>query len=419
MSISSHYSAYRDSLVLLHDLIEQGQGDSEAADALRERMDVVWMRLQPNEIRLIRDLSADFYGVNADAKDAKAGARFRDEITNIRFRTYAEVQWRMLYNDLKRCEGLLKAEYVFYYKSTIWGKFGDQPAALWLLKKCTEIDASNLNFKYLYLGLLRKLEPNDAVDEALKIAAIRDQAPLLLFKAADILLEHASESASVDTSDYQRILSVYQQAFANVARLGQSEIPRSVLYGGRVVMGLCFSRIGKMVDAENSYAEAIRINPDSDVAFVARGILYYDWKTEAALKDFDRAIKMKAPLVWPYFCMAHWALKNADHKACIKFCKLALDHTVEPEIKAQIVQWHAISRFHFNKSKDDLGKGLKKARELSPHSLDIEHNLIIFESEDQSKAAEHWDLLGEHDVLGYAAHWRPREAELELDAVLA
>ena len=53
----------------LHDLIRSGDGDSEAADQLRDEMDGLWNRMTPEERKLSRDLSADLHSLGKPMPD--------------------------------------------------------------------------------------------------------------------------------------------------------------------------------------------------------------------------------------------------------------------------------------------------------------------------------------------------------------
>src|SRR5438034_643962 len=55
---------YVDRLVRLHRLIAAGQGDSDAAEAVRDEMDLPWRKMSEREIALARDLSIDLYTIS-------------------------------------------------------------------------------------------------------------------------------------------------------------------------------------------------------------------------------------------------------------------------------------------------------------------------------------------------------------------
>lgn len=53
-----------DLMVKLHQLISRGEGDSDAADAIRDEVDPLWDRLDARERELYRRLSMDLYNLH-------------------------------------------------------------------------------------------------------------------------------------------------------------------------------------------------------------------------------------------------------------------------------------------------------------------------------------------------------------------
>ena len=53
-------------LIELHELIANGNGDGDEADAVRDAMDVPWQRLSDAQQSLVEDLSADLYTLQDD-----------------------------------------------------------------------------------------------------------------------------------------------------------------------------------------------------------------------------------------------------------------------------------------------------------------------------------------------------------------
>jgi len=54
-------------LVRLDQMMADGRGDSEEADALRDLMEVSWYQMTPEELEIARQLSADLYTLHNDA----------------------------------------------------------------------------------------------------------------------------------------------------------------------------------------------------------------------------------------------------------------------------------------------------------------------------------------------------------------
>lgn len=424
MNISSHYEKYREMLIALHKFIAQGNGDSSAADDLRDKMDQVWVKLSSGEITLIRYLSSDLYGVNLEAKDLNSGQEFKRVLEETKFRPQSDTEWHKLHKALIGCEGLFPPNLVYYYKSRMWNGLGDPVAGLFFTKKSIELDPDNMNVRYLYLSQLWNTLPTEALNEANTIAGNRDARALLLFKAADIIFSNAELNQDTPNSVYEKVLGVYKNAFRNIVEFHEKQIPASVPYGAMVFMGLCWKRIGNHSEAEKSLSDAIQealiLKRDSSVALIARGILNYGVKTDNAVTDFNEAIKKKASLVWPYFFMAHWALNNNEFAPCVRYCDMADKWPADREVKAELIQWRAISSFNIDANLNALRSNLSRAHELAPNNPIIETNLNWAKQIGETKSQITWSVPNLQQISDFAEnHWTPDVSVPEMDAAFA
>jgi hypothetical protein len=72
-SYSPDYAEYERLLLKLHDLMTQGKGDSEEADAIRDAMDDPWNRLTAVEAARASGLSAVHPGAGSTSVRTRAG----------------------------------------------------------------------------------------------------------------------------------------------------------------------------------------------------------------------------------------------------------------------------------------------------------------------------------------------------------
>lgn len=359
-------------------------------------MDTFWEELSDDEIEQIRALSADLYGVNTKAKSRLAALEVSKLLMQGNPQFTVASYWRQLLKSLKRCEALFPSSQVYYYKSKVWENLGDSESALWLLRKGVEADPDNANIHYIFLTQLLKFCPDEAIQRANAIASERRRPALLLFKAAEILLAQAELQEAVTPPVYQKIIILLEEALRGGSN--QNDLPKSISSGGHVLAGLCWKRLGEIERAELEYTQALKADPESLVALVARGILNYGRKTPSALDDFQSAIEKKAPLVWPYFFRAHWAITTSRFDECIKMCQGGLNLSKDPDIVANLFQWLAIARFKIGGTKTDLRNTLTHAVLLSPTNQRINLSLNTVDEISQDRPIDRASILENEDM---------------------
>jgi hypothetical protein len=128
--IAHRSAAYEEVVTLLkqvHEFIRRGEGDSAAADVLREAMDMHWEHLSAKEERLANQLSADLYALvdlppidppppPASALESLAQAQ-------------GAGQWEDVLLLLRQHRGLLTPEQRASWRALAWGALGDAETA--------------------------------------------------------------------------------------------------------------------------------------------------------------------------------------------------------------------------------------------------------------------------------------------------
>ena len=71
---------------------------------------------------------------------------------------------------------------------------------------------------------------------------------------------------------------------------------------GLTALATCYREIGDNQRAYGYYSRAIQLDPSNDALLTARGMLMYGPDPNATA-DFEQAIRLGTPLVWPLFLL--------------------------------------------------------------------------------------------------------------------
>ena len=360
-------------------------------------MDRAWAQLDSEEIGLVRELLADLQGIKSLAKDKSAAERLPELLQDASLQPAGVTVWREFLETLRKCEGLVPAWGVFAYKARAWEALGDEESSLLFLRKSLASDPGNARLEYTLLGQFWRIRSDEAVERANRIAEDASSHPLLLFKAAEILFGDNEQREAGKSSEYRRCIALFEKVSQRGTEVHDPP-PRSVFSGAHVLAGLCWERLQNKVNAEAEYSEALRLDPNSVVALVARGKLSYGEDNAAAREDFQRAVELKARLVWPYFFLAHASLRNSKFQECIAYCTEGLKRTNDPDIAANLWHWLGISRYMANGNKSELEGSLNRAKALSPANRDIDRNQKLLSEIEQSEEIEFWQIPPEEEI---------------------
>jgi tetratricopeptide (TPR) repeat protein len=261
------YRHYEDLLKQVHFLISAGKGDSEEADAVRERMDAPWYKLSEPERTRLKGLSADLYQLQDDeiletpiAPHPSLDA-FREQIS------YAQ-EW----NDWDAVLGLLRRrpfdalpESVAAWRARAYDALGHFDTAILFLDhafRTTPTEPTYLGLRMMFLSGAGRLE--EAVKDAERFIAGRNTEPLLLIASADILLQRAQRnSSSAGAEAYERILDKLRPVLReNGAKSG---IPVSYFVIGQLVKAVCLCQLGRFEETMAAINAALEMDPGDRV----------------------------------------------------------------------------------------------------------------------------------------------------------
>lgn len=361
----------------LHAIIRAGRGNDDEADQVREQMVDIWETLSPERRTLLDNLSGDLFMLAGDEVLETGETPSRSFAQTMD--AWQRDDWVATLTLLRRSEvrATVPDHRVAYIRGRCWSSLGYFEAALAFFEHAAHLAPDNDNYAYLALdALLRSGRMDEALERA--NAILREQAPSVrrMFKAADVLFHAAWHfDEAVAATVYKRVLLVLDRALALDASLPAEERLSSLTVGGYVVKGLCHEHLEQPLEAKQAYTAALAVDPESDAALTARGLVSLDTDRAAALRDFERAVKKGTPLLWPYLYLAHDALQSGEFRRCLDMSQQAMARTRAPVLRANLMEWMAIASLVLSPGSKMSVALLQDAQAANPLSDRIAANL--------------------------------------------
>ena len=141
-SANTAYSQYEVLLCELHRLIARGEGNSEAADVIRERMETSEQELSEQELRRLNCLSADLYMLQDDEIFEKAETEERTpEVLGAALnRACEQEEWETVLALLRKGPTFLPRHAIAYLRGIAYEALGHRETALLFLSYAARID---------------------------------------------------------------------------------------------------------------------------------------------------------------------------------------------------------------------------------------------------------------------------------------
>jgi hypothetical protein len=189
---NQHYIDYVRLLFDLHKAISEGWDETASGEAQRDLMDKPGRWLSSDEITSVSGISADFYSLT----DADAPSIVRPPLTADAWAALQPVFQPRKSRDLhgalellRQHAGSIPPASVAYCRGKIWMEAEEYPIAAAFLKRASELDVENANFRYLALHALEKANSQSAIQMAQDILRNSEQHPSrLVLKALDVLI---------------------------------------------------------------------------------------------------------------------------------------------------------------------------------------------------------------------------------------
>lgn len=369
-------------LLDLHRLIAAGKEDSPEAESVRDALDAPLRILDRAEKERAQWLSEDLYSISdppatgSGQMNAQAQQQYNEALEARQDR-----EWDRALALLRRWKEFISPALLSYLRGRIWSEAGHPDVASVFHGHASESDPTNAKYRASYLAVLAEADPEGAAKRAGEVLADEgNYAPIVVAQAAQIRFREALSGAPGESARLLRDLIPILER--NVGRIEGDEATPSrspALHLSLGILGLCHEYLGNAGPAVNCYSLGLQVKPDDDSLLVARGMLLYG-SGPRALTDFEQAVQLGSPLVWPYLFLAHHFLASHQYEKCLSACEAGLEKRGSDAAKSQLQEWMAISRAELGFPAEFVRAAFEAALRLDPSNELARRNQAAFEA---------------------------------------
>jgi hypothetical protein len=135
-----HYVEYVSLLKRLHRLIAEGQGDTDAADDLRDAMDGPWHSMSAEEIARVRALAADLYTLEDEVGEPQPNGQEAEHLRAGLKRAWQERDWQTALELLRSHPCSLPPGETAFLRGLCWDELGDPDTAALFFERAARLD---------------------------------------------------------------------------------------------------------------------------------------------------------------------------------------------------------------------------------------------------------------------------------------
>ncbi len=363
----------------LHQLLAADRDDSPEADAIRDATDGPWQALSDVERNRVSNLSEDLYSLvepppHAQPTTPQAQAKLLEA-----FEAKQRGEWDRALDLLRRWRAYIDPCLVSYLRGSIWLEAGDPETAALFYGHAYKLEPTNGNYRAMALHSLNMADPAAALKEAEKILKSHEHcSPVELARAADISFMSARLKSETEANQlFEQLELILKNTLARMQQGDPNDIDRSTHVTLLSLLGFGYEFLGKAQAASDYYSAALQIEPDNDALHVARGMLAYGFSARATT-DFETAIQLSTPLVWPYVMLAHHHLISGRFEEGRQFCERALSIGGSAAVMSEVWEWMAIAQAQLGFPADTVRASFDKAIQLDLSNERAKRNQAAF-----------------------------------------
>jgi tetratricopeptide (TPR) repeat protein len=389
-------------LLRLHRYTVEGKDQTQEYHETCAAMESFWGKLTPAENERLSGLSQDLYSVSdpppgqpQEPMNAEAQAGLSEA-----YEARERGDWDRSLDLLRRWNAVVPRPLLFYLRARIWEDAGDKAVAAIFFDHAWRLDPSNENMRAGYLNCLKWTDYAEASKIADEILKESDKhIPNLVIQAAEVLFGHTKAISEQDAAPiYRRLVGILTPL------LGRAKDEKGLEHPSQVSMILlllatCHRWLGDTKEAYHYYSLAIALEPWNDALFVARGMIVYGMNP-SAIGDFEEAIRLDSPLVWPYFYMAHYLLVQNRFEDCRRMCERGLGRPAPARAQSELCEFLGIALTHLQYPVPVIQRAFENAIRVDPSNDRARRNLQQFLAALEARPPKpvEWDQPTENNV---------------------
>ena len=380
MMIGTNYETVRDGLLEMHRLFLAGKKKSPEVEAIRNAADEPWVELTEEEQEVMTGLSIDLYEIEG-VKRKSSGLTAAQASTMIHDAYLAREagEFDKALTLLRDCQEFSSDARGAYIRGTIWQRSGDPKVAVVFFKRAVDLDSTNSNFRAIWLHQLKSVDPIAAAVEAENVLrSPADFAPQAVVYAAEIAyIQTLPRSDAQSITIYRRLVPIMEHEIGRLRSMRPT--PAKALFGmGLSLLASCHEHLQEMSQAFNYYSEAIRLDPENSMLYLARGKLLYG-NDPGAIEDLETAVILKAPLVWPYLFLSHYYLGTGQYEEVLHLAAAGLEMPSTERVKSFLLEFRAIAEAQLGFPKNIVRRSFEKAIRNDNSNQRALRNLEVFD----------------------------------------
>jgi len=399
---SASFQLVAKGLVALHVLGKEGKDDSPEAESVRDSLDLPLAALNRIEKERAQWLSEDLYSVSepSSAIQKEMNPQAQQQLSEA-IEAQLKGEWDRALGLLRRWREYIAPSVLSYIRGSIWLAAGNADIATMFYGHAMENDPDNVNYQAIYLRALSESDTDSATNRANQILIDNVKySPVVVSIAAEIRFNEIETASVADAAQICRDLTRILEK--NLIRIENEEGADSVSITRQcsvMLMGFCNEILGNIGAAVSNFSHGLRMNPRADALLIARGNLMYGTSTHA-ISDFEQAVGLGSPLIWPYFFLAHHYLFASRFEQCRVMCETGLKMKGSDTAKSQLEEWRAIAQAELGFPPELVRMAFEAATRLDPTNESAKRNQDSYEA---YLKAPHSDLRSIWEQKSYSA----------------
>jgi tetratricopeptide (TPR) repeat protein len=284
-------SRYVHLLVQLHKLTARNLDETDAADAVRDEMDLPWKRMTPEELRMVRELSADLYSITDPAPATVES--FPRELDSLVSRALKDEDWVRVLQIVRENINRIPLHAASFLRGLAWSQLGLHEAAAEFFLHAVKLRPLQREYRaYMLPCLVYSGREREALPYAEQWAA-DDSDPSLLFTASNVLFLNADLSSADEARRlHRRAIEIAERALngAYSAQL-QTELQQKII-NAFLHIALSYAYLGDPSKAQAAWERAAQLDPNNVDTLLVRSLLAQpqDELSSAARRNIARSL---------------------------------------------------------------------------------------------------------------------------------